>query len=462
MKIGALAAVSLAVSCLLMPASLARADDDAALFRVFLKDGSSLVSYGEVARVGDRVVFSMRADSTSNAPLQLVDLAADRIDWDRTDRYALSVRAGHYIETQAEIDYAALSNQVAQALNNVVREEDPAKRLATVEQARKSLSEWPQTHYNYREADVRQMLGVLDEAIADLRAASGGNRFNVSLVAFSGPAPRLEPLLPKPTLQESIEQTLSAARLSDSPANRTALLRAALGSIDREQSLLDPTWAATTWVSTKGAIDTEERLDRSYQLLTARIMRLASQRARMADVRGVERLVTNIQQRDAVLGASRPDAINALMAAVQEKLDATRRLRLARDRYLLRAPAFREYWLAVRGPIGLFAQLKPLLEDIKSLAGSSPAALASIEGLVSQMVELATAITPPAEFEAAHALLVSSAHLAENAARMRRAATMANDLTGAWNASSAAAGSLMLGTRARTEIQTLLRPPQLQ
>ena len=29
------------------------------MFRVFLKDGRSLVSYGEVARVGDRVVFSM-------------------------------------------------------------------------------------------------------------------------------------------------------------------------------------------------------------------------------------------------------------------------------------------------------------------------------------------------------------------------------------------------------------------
>ncbi len=32
---------------------------EAPLFRVFLKDGTTLVSYGELARVGDRVVFSM-------------------------------------------------------------------------------------------------------------------------------------------------------------------------------------------------------------------------------------------------------------------------------------------------------------------------------------------------------------------------------------------------------------------
>ena len=37
----------------------ASAAADATLFRVFLRDGASLVSYGEFARVGDQVVFSM-------------------------------------------------------------------------------------------------------------------------------------------------------------------------------------------------------------------------------------------------------------------------------------------------------------------------------------------------------------------------------------------------------------------
>jgi len=40
--------------------------------------------------------------------------------------------------------------------------------------------------------------------------------------------------------------------------------------------------------------------------------------------------------------------------------------------------------------------------------------------------------------------------------------TLASSLERAWDASSAAAGSLMLGAKAKTDIQALLRKPQLQ
>jgi hypothetical protein len=36
---------------------------------------------------------------------------------------------------------------------------------------------------------------------------------------------------------------------------------------------------------------------------------------------------------------------------------------------------------------------------------------------------------------------------------------MTNDIGRAWNASSAAAGALMLGAKARTDIMAALRPP---
>ena len=49
-----------------------------------------------------------------------------------------------------------------------------------------------------------------------------------------------------------------------------------------------------------------------------------------------------------------------------------------------------------------------------------------------------------------------------NAALTRRRASLANNMDLAWNASSAAAGALMLGARARTDILALLRPPQLR
>src|SRR4029079_13576676 len=73
-------------------------DDEAPLLRVFLTDGTSLVSYGEPARVSDRVIFSMPTAATPNAPLHLVNLPLTRVDWDRTTRYAATARASHYIQ----------------------------------------------------------------------------------------------------------------------------------------------------------------------------------------------------------------------------------------------------------------------------------------------------------------------------------------------------------------------------
>ena len=99
----------------------------------------------------------------------------------------------------------------------------------------------------------------------------------------------------------------------------------------------------------------------------------------MADVRGLERLLRSIPQRDAVLGARRPDAVESLAAAIEEKLDAARRLQLARDRWALRAPDFQRYQLDVATSLALFAQLKPILEDIKALSGSPPAGLHTLE-----------------------------------------------------------------------------------
>src|SRR5438094_9133895 len=121
-------------ACLRAAAPLAAAADDATLFRVFLTDGTTLVSYGELARVGDRVVCSMPTGAlAANPPLGLVNIAADRIDWARTNRYAESTRAAHYITTQAEADYAGLSNDLARTLNDVATAPDAARRLALVE-----------------------------------------------------------------------------------------------------------------------------------------------------------------------------------------------------------------------------------------------------------------------------------------------------------------------------------------
>jgi hypothetical protein len=454
-------AAALVAAVLLFSVRGARGAEDATLLRVFLIDGTSLVSYGEPAKVGDRIVFSMPTGAGPVPPLQLVDMPASRVDWDRTSRYAASARATHYLQTQAENDYAVLSNDVASTLNDVSKAAEPAKRIELVERARKTLAEWPLTHYNYRQNEVRQMLTMLDEAIADLRAAATPGRYELTLSAFVDPPTITEPLLPAPTAQESIEQTLKAARAVDVAADRTALLSAALATIDREKTALPADWVVAKRAETEAAIQVERRVDRSYQLLTRRYVRLANQSARAADVKSLAWLLTRIRVRDAALGARRPEAVAALIAEVEAKLDAARQLQLARERWALRAPELRSYRLAIAAPMDLFTELKASLEDIKALSGSPPGALAALEQSAARLAKLVAEVAPPQEAASAHALLLSAVQLAGNAALIRREAALAGDMRRAWDASSAAAGALMLGAKARTDIIAALRPPQI-
>ena len=108
-----------------------------------------------------------------------------------------------------------------------------------------------------------------------------------------------------------------------------------------------------------------------------------------------------------------------------------------------------------------FLRLGPLLEDIRSLAGPSVSSLATVESSAAQNLKVVGRVTPPSELRDAHALLASAAQMAASAARLRLEAVGTNNMARAWDASAAAAGALMLSTRARTEILGMLRAPQL-
>jgi hypothetical protein len=108
-----------------------------------------------------------------------------------------------------------------------------------------------------------------------------------------------------------------------------------------------------------------------------------------------------------------------------------------------------------------FGRLERFLEDIKLLAGSSPGALATIQRVTAQLEESISAVVPPEELRAVHSLFLSAASLAQNAATIRSEAALAGDIARAWDASAAAAGSLLLTARARTDMVALIRFPQL-
>lgn len=433
----------------------------APLFRVFLTDGTALVSYGEFARIDDRVVFSMPTSASEAAPqLQLINLPAGKVDWDRTLAYAESVRASRYVATRAESDYVAMNASVERLLNDAVLTDSAARRLAIVEQARRLLADWPAAHYQYRRDDVQQTIATLDEIIAGLRASIGASSFDLSFVAPSPGARPLAPLLAAPTPQETIEQTIAAARVTDSPAERLSLLTVAAGALEAGTDL-PADWAGPTRDAVHAEIARETEIDRSYQAMGARMLRLASSRAARADVRGVQRVIASVRANDVVLGSARPDAVASIIASVEAQLDAARRLRLERDRWALRAPELRAYRERVAAPLQQLVRVTPLLEDIKALAGSGPDAIGSILKATASVLTQVPTAAPPDELRDVHALIVSAAQLADNAAKIRREAALTGSMSRAWDASSAAAGALMLVTRARTDLQAALRPPQL-
>jgi hypothetical protein len=455
-------AVPLRAAAQNQPSQHADADDSATLFRVFLKDGTTLVSYGEVARLEDRVVFSMPTSASPAAPqLQLITIPSDRVDFERTLNYAESVRAKRYVATRAEPDYALLTNEIAQALNDVGGTGDPVKRLGIVEKARRALADWPAAHYNYKHDDIQQMLGTLDEAIAELRASTGSSNFNLTFVAPRDTPRPPEPLLPPPGAREAIEQTMKAAELTPSSAERLSLLTTAASSLDAEEDLLAADFVTTARASIGAKIAHEKAVDRRYQAFSGRILKLATARAKTADVRGVQRVLAGIDAEDAVLGAERPDVVASLVSSVKAELDAARRLRLERDRWAIRAPEPRAYRASMARSVARLNRLAPLLEDIKALAGSGPDAIGAIIRTAAQIQSVMATITPPTELTEVHTLLASAVQLADNAAKVRREAAIQGSMARAWDASSAAAGALMLATRAQDELRTALRPPQV-
>ena len=69
----------------------------------------------------------------------------------------------------------------------------------------------------------------------------------------------------------------------------------------------------------------ELEADRAYQSLTTRMLGLATERARAADVRGIERLVADIHAaRSRARRPSGPTRVTALLGSVEAELDAAR------------------------------------------------------------------------------------------------------------------------------------------
>jgi hypothetical protein len=434
---------------------------DAVLYRIFLRDGSTLVSYGDFARVADRVVFSIPigGPDESSPTLQLVSIAESTVDWDRTDRYAQAMRARRYAETRGEHDFESLSVAVARALSEVATTRDAAQRLALARDVQRVLVAWPKTHYGYRSKDVAELSQLLDEAVSELRVAAGLSRVDLDLVAMANEAAPNEPALPPPTLRESIQQALSVVSLTSDPADRISLLQSVLTSLDRVEQ--PEAWTALLRSKATLELSTELKTERQYGELLTRMVASADERAKRADVSGIEGLIKAVLRADDRLGRRRPQVTASLLATLDGRLDSARRLRLARDAWILRVRTLGDYERKIRSSMERLRRSTESLEQIKRLSGPSPNSLPRLAERISDVWRDLKMVRPPAEAAEVHNVLVSACQMAIRAVASRRLAISASDMKTAWEASSAAAGALVFIERAQEDLRKLNAPPVL-
>jgi hypothetical protein len=424
------------------------------LFRIFLNDGGTLVSFGEFARLGGRVVFSVPiGDVTANPTLQVLTIDETLVDWMRTDAYAAAVRAKHYASTRGEEDFALLTGQVTAALNDIALTADPKRRLAMAEEARRNLAAWPAANYGFKAAEVAQLVSIFEDVIAEMRVEAGLGQFDLSLVATTQPPPPVE-LLPAPDQRSSFEMAYRSAMLASEPAERTALLRALSSSMTAAPG--GATWAAPLRRRIDSALAAEARTDRAYRDLSASSLKAARQLVARADVQGLQGIIARALTSDGALGGRRPGEMAALLAALDFELNEARKLRLARDAWAMRREIISEYRGQISAPVERMKQFRKWLESIRNLDGPDPKFLRPLDDRARLAHLELMGVTPPAEAQGAHGLLAAALHMTRQAAALRRNAVSSNDIKIAWDASAAAAGALTLAEQGLGELQRLI------
>ena len=438
------------------------AASDATLFRLYLKDGSTLVSYGEYTRVDDRVVFSMPVGGPLDEPrLQVVWIAAASVDWTRTNRYTDSARYQRYADTKAEEDFAVLNDEVARVLNAIALSTDRGRALELALLARASLAEWPRQHFGYRQDDVREVVALIDESIANLRASGGATNFDLTLVA-SMPTLALEPVLGMPSLREQLDQVLRLAALAPNATERVTLLQSALAMVNENGAGLRGTELTAVRASIETRIRVDYEVDKKYGQLAEQLTRRASREAARARIAGVEKAMNRLEREDAKLGRRRPELIESLRASIEASLGDARRLRLLRDQWVLRQALYRDYQRTVGSQLLSLVKAQPQLEAIRRLDGPPLGMLQSLRSRLSGGAERLERIEVSEDLRSTHSMLVGAWRFAEKAANGRADAVSSGNVARAWEASSAAAGALMFLSQAQRGIQDLLELPRLK
>jgi len=425
---------------------------DPLLLRLFLNEGGTVVSFGEYTRTPDLVVFAMPIGGPLAEPhVQVVSLPTTAIDWRRTEGYATSARYHHYVATRGEEEFRQLTDDVARTLNMIALTTEPANALQIAGRARLALLRWPRDHFGYRAREIEEIVWLLDESIGALRAKLGVGAFDVALTARTE---EVEPAGPPPAALQPLDLLngiLAGARVAPRVADRMVLLQAAMHYLDDARGVLPPRESEAMKDALQEELVDEQRISDRYAKWSARLLKQVNEAAARGRAGDVQAIATRIFDDDRKMGQNRPEVVSTLLSAVQQKAEEASSFRLRQDRRQMNRSLYARYERAVGPLLAQIEKIQPVLDEIRRQDGPSPAQLSRWRNTLAGGAALLERQPPPAGISGSHGMLVGAWHLAEQALRSRQEAVVEGSTALASEASSAAAGALLLIRNAQHE-----------
>ncbi len=307
-------------------------------FRIFLRDGRVLSSYGEFAQVDTDIVFVVAQGQKGLVETHdLMTVPVASVDMERTSAYALAVRTAEYALNRGEKEYQAFVADISKAVAALEASDDRERRLGIAVVARNRLLSWSEDHFGYRAADVRQLASIMDEVVLDLQAAAGVSHFSIELIASVEPPPPV-PLLPAPTPEETVRLAMVAASATDVGVEKLALLRSASRVVE---SLPDTDESLRAEVARLLADET--RVDAAYRTLIRDALTRADAAVRQGRPAVIRRLIVDVEREDATLGHRRRRDVAAAIRRLWSESGVAIDQKDALDRWALVKDQLRAY-----------------------------------------------------------------------------------------------------------------------
>jgi hypothetical protein len=452
-----LAAVLHPPSSILHPPSPILHPQSLEVFRIFLTDGTVLNSHGECATLPEELVCIVKlggGDVPESHDVLSVPLS--RVDEPKTTDYARALRAAQYGVTRGEREYADLTADMARSLAELESSTDRDRRLGIAQMARQRLAGWSADHFGFKADETRQLVGMLDEVIAELRVAAGETKFSIDMVANIAPTVPTA-LLPSPNVSQSLDAALAAAEVTQVAAERMAILRSAQ-RVSAATAGLDAALKARVARS----LQAEELIERQYRALMQDAITRADVAVRHGRASVLQRLIWEVAEADQKLGARRVREMAAFGRRLEIELQLAKEQQAAFARWEQVKDQLFAYEVRLRPVFDDWVSQRLVLRDVRS--GTAPRAsaldvavrrFASIDATLARM-------RPLPEVREVHAVLRSAVQMARQGLVLGQRLSVASNAEISRNASSAITGAELLLAQARAELVVQLNPRKVR